>query len=140
MSKYIGSDDLERVENWFIGFQDKVCLSLETLDGTGVFIEDKWERGDLGVGSTRILTEGEIFEQAGVNFSAVRGDALPPAATAKRPELVGRNFQAMGVSIVVHPKNPYVPTTHAIYKSRQAGRRTGVVVWRWFRFNALLWV
>lgn len=58
MSKYIGADDLERVENWFIGFQDKVCLSLETLDGTGVFVEDKWERGDLGAGSTRILTEG----------------------------------------------------------------------------------
>ena len=131
MSKYIRSDDLERVENSFKGFQDKVCLSLETLDGTGVFIEDKWERGDLGVGSTRILTEGEIFEQAGVNFSAVRGDALPPAATAKRPELVGRSFQAMGVSIVVHPKNPYVPTTHANLRFIRADKQSEEPVW-WF--------
>ena len=131
MSKYIGIDDLERVENWFIGFQDKVCLSLETSDGTGVFIEDKWERGDLGVGSTRILTKGGIFEQAGVNFSAVKGEALPPAATAKRPELVGRDFQAMGVSIVAHPKNPYVPTTHANLRFIRADKQGEDPVW-WF--------
>ena len=131
MSKSIESHDLERVENWLKGFQDKVCRSLETLDGAVAFVEDKWERGNLGTGSTRILTEGGIFEQAGVNFSAVKGDALPPAATAKRPELAGRNFQAMGVSIVTHPKNPYVPTTHANLRFIRARKQEEEPVW-WF--------
>ena len=131
MSVSLESHDLERVENWFKDYQNKICQSLETSDGVATFVEDKWERGDLGAGSTRILTEGGIFEQAGVNFSSVKGEALPPAATAKRPELVGRKFQAMGVSIVAHPKNPYVPTTHANLRFIRADKKGEDPVW-WF--------
>ncbi len=82
------------------------------MDGAP-FIEDAWQREGGGGGRSRVLREGRVFEQAGVNFSHVHGDAMPASATAHRPELAGRSFEAMGVSLVVHPLNPYVPTSHA---------------------------
>ncbi|MSR14722.1 MAG: oxygen-dependent coproporphyrinogen oxidase [Gammaproteobacteria bacterium] len=105
--------DLTAVETYLRELQNRICAGLEELDGTAHFAQDLWERPAGGGGSTRVLTEGAVFEQAGVNFSNVSGDALPPAATAKRPELTGCEYRAMGVSLVVHPRNPYVPTSHA---------------------------
>jgi coproporphyrinogen III oxidase len=104
--------DLAAVEAYLRDLQNRICESFEAIDGTR-FIEDRWERPGGGGGYTRVLRDGGVFEQAGVNFSDVSGAALPPAATAKRPELAGRGFRAMGVSVVVHPRNPYVPTSHA---------------------------
>ena len=131
MTKATESSNIASVEQWFTSFQDSVCHSLEGTDGTTKFIEDKWERTGFGFGRTKILSQGSVFEQAGVNFSSVKGDALPPAATAKRPELVGRSFRAMGVSIVVHPNNPYVPTTHANLRFIRADKDGEEPVW-WF--------
>lgn len=131
MPKSAESSNILKVERWFKGFQERVCKSLEKKDGVAKFVEDKWKREKLGCGRTRILTDGAVFEQAGVNFSSVKGDVLPPAATAKRPELVGRNFRAMGVSIVVHPNNPYVPTTHANLRFIRADKQGEEPVW-WF--------
>ncbi|MBL8250686.1 MAG: coproporphyrinogen III oxidase, partial [Candidatus Competibacter sp.] len=98
--------------------QDRLTGALETADGAATFGEDAWERpatgGALaGGGRTRVLREGAVFEQAGINFSHVTGRRLPPSATAQRPELAGRGFEAMGVSLVAHPRNPYAPTSHA---------------------------
>ena len=104
---------IDAVYTYLLGLQDRLCAALAALDGRAAFIEDAWTRSTGGGGRTRVLSEGGVFEQAGVNFSDVSGDALPPAATAKRPELSGRAFRAMGVSLVVHPHNPYVPSAHA---------------------------
>ena len=93
--------------------QDRICGALETADGTGEFRRDEWQRAEGGGGESRVLRNGAIFEQAGVNFSHVTGTQLPPSATAQRPELAGASWIAMGVSLVIHPLNPYVPTTHA---------------------------
>ncbi len=92
--------------------QDDICSAVAATDGGKDFHEDAWERPGGGGGRTRVLQEGDVFEQAGVNFSHVFGDRLPPSATASRPELAGRSFQAVGVSLVIHPRNPYVPTSH----------------------------
>ena len=100
------------IKQWFKQLQDQICSKLAALDGAADFVEDAWQRGDHGEGRTRVLTGGTIFEKGGVNFSHVKGDSLPAAASAKRPELAGRSFQAMGVSLVMHPDNPFVPTTH----------------------------
>ena len=102
----------ERVESWLRGLQDAICHELEVLDGRARFREDRWERSAGGGGVTRVLEGGAVFEKAGVNFSRVTGKSLPPSATAARPALAGRPFLAMGVSLVVHPENPHVPTTH----------------------------
>lgn len=104
---------IDAVYTYLLALQDRLCTALAALDGRAAFIEDAWTRSTGGGGRTRVLSEGGVFEQAGVNFSDVSGDALPPAATAKRPELSGRAFRAMGVSLVVHPHNPYVPSAHA---------------------------
>ncbi len=104
---------IDAVYTYLLALQDRLCTALAALDGRAAFIEDAWTRLTGGGGRTRVLSEGGVFEQAGVNFSDVSGDALPPAATAKRPELSGRAFRAMGVSLVVHPHNPYVPSAHA---------------------------
>lgn len=104
---------IERVKNYLLGLQDDICSGLETEDGGGRFKEDRWEREAGGGGRTRVLEQGEVFEQAGVNFSHVFGNRLPASATAARPELEGRDFQALGISLVIHPRNPYVPTSHA---------------------------
>lgn len=106
--------NLPAVRSYLLTLQDTICAALEQEDGTARFREDVWKRpGDTGGGRTRILTEGAVFEKAGVAFSHVRGDTLPPSATAHRPELAGKPWEALGVSLVIHPRNPHVPTSHA---------------------------
>ncbi|MGR9089349.1 MAG: oxygen-dependent coproporphyrinogen oxidase [Gammaproteobacteria bacterium] len=107
------ADIVPQVREYLLSLQDTICASLSRIDGTKTFFTDEWQRDEGGGGRTRVLSDGGVFEQAGVNFSEVSGASLPAAATAKRPELSGRGFQAMGVSLVVHPHNPYVPTSHA---------------------------
>ena len=104
--------DIDAVLAYLRGLQDRICVALEQEDGSARFRVDRWERAEGGGGESRVLRQGRTFEQAGVNFSHVQGASLPPAATARRPELVGVPFSAMGVSLVIHPLNPYVPTTH----------------------------
>ncbi len=104
---------IERVKSYLLGLQDSICRGLEKEDGKGLFEEDLWQREAGGGGRTRVLAQGDVFEQAGVNFSHVFGNRLPPSATAARPELEGRDFQALGISLVIHPRNPYIPTSHA---------------------------
>ena len=101
------------VKNYLLGLQDRICAALSAEDGTAGFREDAWTRAEGGGGRTRVLAEGAVFEKAGVAFSHVSGSQLPPSATRHRPELAGRPWEALGVSLVIHPKNPYVPTSHA---------------------------
>ena len=105
-STSVTTADIGAVEAWLMQLQDAICAALAALEDGAGFREDSWERPDGGGGRTRVLAGGATFEQAGVNFSHVTGDALPPAATARRPDLAGRGFRAMGVSLVVHPLNP----------------------------------
>jgi coproporphyrinogen III oxidase len=106
--------------------QDEICQGLETADGLGKFKEDSWQREEGGGGRSRVMTEGNIFEQGGVNFSEVWGDKLPPSILAQRPEAAGHGFYATGTSMVLHPRNPYIPTVHLNYRYFEAGS-----VW-WF--------
>ena len=119
--------DVDAVLSYLRELQDRLTRALESTDGAATFREDAWERptgggGLAGGGRTRVLRDGALFEQAGINFSHVTGARLPPAATAQRPELAGRGFEAMGVSLVVHPRNPYVPTSHANIRFFTAAR------------------
>ena len=114
------SPDIDAVKNYLLGLQDSICDALGKEDGQA-FKEDSWDRPGGGGGRSRVIEEGNIIEKGGVNFSHVFGDGLPPSATAARPELAGRSFQAMGVSLVLHPQNPYVPTTHANFRYFAAG-------------------
>jgi coproporphyrinogen III oxidase len=114
-----------------LGLQDSICDGLAAQDGQNSFMEDSWQREAGGGGRTRVLAQGAVFEQAGVNFSHVFGDNLPPSATAQRPELAGRSFQALGVSLVVHPLNPYVPTSHANVRFFVAEKPGEPPIW-WF--------
>ena len=102
---------LEQVKTFLLDLQDRICHALEAADGQAHFNEDAWLRPAGGGGRSRVLSGGAVFEQAGVNFSHVSGDSLPASASAHRPELAGRSFQAMGVSLVIHPANPYGPTS-----------------------------
>ena len=124
---------LEQVKSYLLALQDSICESLERVDGKASFVEDAWTReGRLGGGGrTRVMTDGAVFEKGGVNFSHVTGDALPPAATAARPELAGCSYQAMGVSLVMHPLNPYVPTSHANVRFFIAEKEGAEPIW-WF--------
>ena len=122
---------IEKVKAYLLDLQDQICASLEQEDGEAQFVEDAWDRKEGGGGRTRVLTNGKVFEQAGVNFSHVYGNKLPPAATAQRPELAGRDFQAVGVSLVIHPHNPYVPTSHANVRFFIAEKPGEDPVW-WF--------
>ncbi|QHD96222.1 oxygen-dependent coproporphyrinogen oxidase [Proteus terrae] len=123
--------DIHRVKEFFLSLQDTICRSLENIDQKATFQQDNWERKKGGGGRTRVLTNGALFEQAGVNFSHVYGDTLPKSATAHRPELAGRRFQAMGVSLVIHPLNPYIPTSHANVRFFIAEKDGEEPVW-WF--------
>ena len=126
--------DAERgaaVEAFLRGLQDRLCTALEGVDGRARFREDAWQRAEGGGGRTRVLTDGAVFEQGGVNFSRVHGERLPPAATAQRPELAGRAWTALGVSLVLHPCNPYVPTTHLNVRYFEARKQGAEPVW-WF--------
>ncbi|MDG4560105.1 MAG: oxygen-dependent coproporphyrinogen oxidase [Candidatus Competibacter sp.] len=128
--------DVDAVLSYLRELQDRLTRALESADGAATFREDAWERptgggGLVGGGRTRVMRDGALFEQAGINFSHVTGARLPPAATAQRPELAGRGFEAMGVSLVVHPRNPYVPTSHANIRFFTAARDDADPVW-WF--------
>jgi coproporphyrinogen III oxidase len=124
---------LQQVKSYLLSLQDSICNNLEAADDNGKFVEDAWERepGLGGGGRTRVMKDGAVFEKGGVNFSHVSGAELPAAATAARPELVGRSFQAMGVSLVMHPLNPYVPTSHANVRFFIAEKEGAAPVW-WF--------
>jgi coproporphyrinogen III oxidase len=128
---------VEQVTAYLLALQQQIVDALEAEDGTGSFIRDAWQRPDdsaqglSGGGIVRLLSDGAVFEQAGVNFSHVRGEQLPASATAHRPELAGRTFQAMGVSLVIHPKNPYVPTAHANVRLFVAEKEGEEPAW-WF--------
>ncbi len=108
----MNQQQFDQVVAFLKSLQDDICAQLETVESKHRFKEDAWQHEAGGGGRTRVLT-GEVFEQAGVNFSHVIGDALPAAATAKRPEMAGQGFEASGVSLVVHPDNPFIPTSHA---------------------------
>jgi len=127
----MNTPDIEAVKNYLLGLQDDICRALEEEDGSQRFREDAWQREAGGGGRSRVLAEGAVFEQAGVNFSHVFGANLPPSATAHRPELAGRNFQALGVSLVIHPRNPYVPTSHANVRFFIAEKDGAEPIW-WF--------
>lgn len=103
---------IESVKTYLLELQDRICHFAELEDGKALFVEERWEPLQGGNGITRVLTSGHVFEKAGVNFSHVHGHHLPQAATAKRPELVNLPFQALGVSVVMHPFNPFIPTSH----------------------------
>lgn len=123
--------DIERVKQFLLKLQDNICQTLELADGKGHFIEDNWQREQGGGGRTRVMTNGNVIEQGGVNFSHVFGGELPASATAARPELAGCSFQAVGVSLVIHPHNPHVPTTHANVRFFIAEKEGQDPVW-WF--------
>jgi coproporphyrinogen III oxidase len=123
--------NLTLVKEYLLRLQDTICTGLERLDNQEVFQEDNWQREAGGGGRTRILTNGKVFERGGVAFSHVYGTELPQSATAKRPELSGRNFQAMGVSLVIHPLNPYVPTSHMNVRCFVAEKTGEAPIW-WF--------
>lgn len=123
--------NIEVVKEYLLKLQDTICDALSEEDGKEKFIEDAWEREQGGGGRTRVLTNGAVFEQAGVNFSHVYGNQLPKSATAARPELEGRDFQAVGVSLVIHPHNPHIPTSHANVRFFIAEKEGAEPVW-WF--------
>ena len=127
----IGKEQFEQVRDYLLGLQDTICTAFEDADGRARFHEDNWEREEGGGGRSRVMEDGAVFEKAGINFSHVFGDRLPPSATASRPELAGRSFQAMGVSLVIHPRNPYVPTSHANLRFFIAEKPDEAPVW-WF--------
>ncbi len=103
--------DSASVKNYLLGLQQRIVTALEDIDGQA-FLTDSWERPEGGGGISRVIEEGNVFERGGVNFSHVTGNSLPPSAAASRPELAGRKWEAMGVSLVLHPRNPYAPTVH----------------------------
>jgi len=115
------ADAKDRVSQLMQQLQDEICQTLEALDGVGRFQEDAWERVEGGGGRSRVLRDGAVFEQGGVGFSAVWGDQLPPSILAQRPEAAGHRFFATGTSLVLHPRNPYVPTVHLNYRYFEAG-------------------
>ncbi|GAB6140907.1 oxygen-dependent coproporphyrinogen oxidase [Methylosoma difficile] len=126
----MNSYDINQVKDYLLNLQDKICAALEGEENGALFVEDIWDRAEGGGGRSRVLT-GDVFEQGGVNFSYVSGISLPPSATAKRPELANRQFHAMGVSLVIHPKNPYVPTSHANVRFLIAEKPGSPAIW-WF--------
>lgn len=123
--------EIEAVKTFLLDLQDRICTALEEQDGGGQFIEESWLREEGGGGRSRVLEQGVVIEKGGVNFSHVMGEKLPASATAVRPELEGRSFQAMGVSLVIHPRNPYVPTSHANVRMFVAEKEGEEPVW-WF--------
>ncbi|MFH0352363.1 MAG: oxygen-dependent coproporphyrinogen oxidase [Chromatiales bacterium] len=122
---------LDSVRSYLRDLQERICRTLEQVDGVARFMADPWRRTEGGGGLTRVLAEGRVFEQAGVNFSEVHGARLPLAASAQRPDLAGRGFRALGVSLVMHPCNPYVPTSHANVRFISAEAEGSDPIW-WF--------
>lgn len=122
---------IEAIKKYLLQLQDHICQFLAEEDGRANFKEDSWQRSEGGGGRSRVMENGAVFEKAGVNFSHVIGANLPASATAHRPELAGRHFQALGVSLVIHPLNPYVPTTHLNVRFFIAEKSGSDPVW-WF--------
>ena len=127
----MSTPDLAAVKSYLMGLQDRICAALAAEDGKETFKEDNWERPGGGGGRSRVLSDGPVFEQGGVGFSHVFGANLPPSATAHRPDLAGRTWQALGVSLVIHPRNPYVPTSHANVRFFLAEKPGSEPIW-WF--------
>ncbi|TQV70692.1 oxygen-dependent coproporphyrinogen oxidase [Exilibacterium tricleocarpae] len=123
--------DKAAVKHYLLQLQDDICQGLAAEDGDGRFVEDTWKREAGGGGRSRVMVEGAVIEKGGVNFSHVFGEQMPDSATAHRPELAGRGFEAMGVSLVIHPHNPYVPTSHANVRFFIAEKAGEAPVW-WF--------
>ncbi|OVZ91563.1 coproporphyrinogen III oxidase [Yersinia frederiksenii] len=123
--------DIAQIKTYLLDLQDKICAALSEADGRAKFTEENWTREEGGGGRSRVLINGAVFEQAGVNFSHVSGSTLPASATAHRPELAGRSFQALGVSLVIHPLSPYLPTSHANVRFFIAEKPGEDPVW-WF--------
>lgn len=123
--------DKQAVESFLLDLQDRICAECEALDTAAQFVEDSWQRSEGGGGRTRVISNGAVFEKGGVNFSHVFGDQLPPSATATRPELAGCRFEAMGVSVVMHPDNPFIPTSHANLRFFVAEKPGQPAIW-WF--------
>lgn len=122
---------IDHVKSYLLGLQGRICRAVESEGAGESFREEVWEYHGGGGGCARVLEGGDVFEKAGVNFSYVQGDRLPASATAHRPELAGRGFQAMGVSLVIHPDNPFVPTSHANVRFLVAEKEGAESVW-WF--------
>lgn len=122
---------IDAVKSYLLQLQESICDALAEEDGQATFIADQWHRDEGGGGISRVLVDGAVFEKAGVNFSHVQGSSLPPSASASRPELAGRSFEALGVSLVVHPQNPYVPTSHANVRFFVASKPGEDPIW-WF--------
>jgi coproporphyrinogen III oxidase len=122
--------DLSAVKRYLAGLQQTIVARLAEVDGSA-FRRDEWTRPEGGGGITQMLEDGRVFERAGVNLSQVTGASLPPSASASRPELAGRSFQAMGVSAVLHPRNPYAPTVHMNVRTFLAEKAGAAPVW-WF--------
>lgn len=125
------SSQIERVESFLKDLQDRICAAVERADGHQRFREDLWVRAEGGGGRTRVLRDGAVFEQAGIGFSRVHGSKLPPSASAHRPEIAGRGWTALGVSLVFHPLNPYLPTTHMNVRYFEAHAPDADPIW-WF--------
>lgn len=123
--------DADAVKDYLLALQDRLTQTLQQEDGGADFIEEAWQRSGGGGGRTRVLRGGDLFEQGGINFSHVFGASLPVSATVRRPELAARAYQAMGVSLVMHPRNPYVPTSHLNVRFFMAEKAGAEPVW-WF--------
>ncbi|SDU33045.1 oxygen-dependent coproporphyrinogen oxidase [Halopseudomonas salegens] len=123
--------DVAAVKSYLMDLQERISRALAAADGTADFREDEWQRPGGGGGRSRIIEKGAVLEKGGVGFSHVFGDGMPPSATAHRPELAGRSFQAMGVSLVMHPENPHIPTSHANVRFFIAEKPDADPVW-WF--------
>ncbi len=122
---------ISAIKAYLLGLQESICHSLEAVDGLAEFQEDIWEHAQGGGGQTRVITGGAVFEKGAVNFSHIFGHQLPPAATARNPELAGAQFQALGVSVVIHPLNPHIPTVHLNIRFFIAEQSSAEPVW-WF--------
>ena len=123
--------NIDEVKAYLLSLQDRLCGIMEELDTDKRFAEDVWERPQGGGGISRVLERGAVFEKAGINFSHVHGDRLPASASVYRPEVAGRNFQALGVSVVIHPDNPCVPTSHMNIRFFLAEKPGAAPLW-WF--------
>lgn len=123
------------VRDFLVGLQQRICDAVESVEPEARFSSDTWKRPEGGGGDSRVITGGQVIEKGGVGFSHIRGEKLPPSASARRPELAGRGYEAMGVSVVIHPRNPFAPTAHAnvrlFYSEPVAGDTEGKPVW-WF--------
>jgi len=128
--------EIEAIRSYLLALQNDITDALCDLDSTLELQEDEWQREEGGGGRSRVMRDGDVFEQAGINFSHVFGEELPASATAHRPELAGRKYQALGVSLVIHPTNPYVPTTHMnvrffIARKKSMKKKDNDPIW-WF--------